>query len=171
MSIKFPCEHCGKQVEAPDAAGGKRGKCPSCRQTVYIPMPSDQLEPLDIAPVDEAEERERARLRKETQDLQNRLLQERDAPPAAADAAKPRPVEQVFTPKLDMETLIVEYAQAMAAGDLERAEELATDIRTDMSAAREIMERLMVDELPPESLANIPRPVLVGFFKQLREKK
>lgn len=171
MAIEFHCSHCGKLVRAPDDAGGKRGKCPSCRQTVYIPMPSDQLEPLDITPVDEAAERERARLLKETQELRQRLLQERDAPPATNDAVTPRPVEQVFVPRLDMETLIVEYAQAMAAGDLERAEELATDIRTDMSAAADVMERLMVDELPPEGLANIPRPVLIGFFKQLREKK
>jgi len=171
MAIEFHCSHCGKLVRAPDETGGKRGKCPSCQQMVYIPMPGDQLEPLEIAPVDETEESERTRLLKETQDLRQRLLRERDAPHAAGDTAKPPPTEQPLPPMLDMQTLLVEYAQAMAAGDLERADELAADIRTDMNAANDVIDRLILDEIPPESLANIPRPVLIGFFKQLREKK
>ncbi len=171
MSIEFHCNHCGKLVRAPDDAGGKRGKCPACHQSVYIPMPADQVEPLEIAPVDEAEERERDRLLKESQDLQRRLLEEREIPKGMAAAAPPSPGGQVIPPQLDMETLLIEYAEAMAAGDLEQAEQLASDICTDMNAAEEVMQRLLLDELPPQRLAKIPRPVLVGFFKQLRAKK
>jgi len=171
MSIEFHCNHCGTLVRAPDDAGGKHGKCPACHQSVYIPLPSDRVEPLEIAPVDEAEERERARLVKESRDLQRRLLEERDIPAGAAATPPPSPAGQVIPPKLDMETLIIEYAQAMAAGDLEQAEQLAADIRADMKAAEDVMQRMTLDELPPEGLAGIPRPVLVGFFKQLREKK
>ncbi len=36
-SIRFPCEHCGKMVEAPHSAAGKRGKCPFCRESCDIP--------------------------------------------------------------------------------------------------------------------------------------
>lgn len=170
MSIEFHCNHCGKLVRAPDDAGGKHGKCPSCHQSVYIPLPSDQVEPLEIAPVDEAEERERARLLKESQDLQRRLLNERDLPTGMGAAPPPSSAGQVMPPRLDMETLVIEYAQAMAAGNLEQAEQLAADIRTDMKTAEDVMQRLMLDELPPKRLAKIPRPVLVGFFKQLRRK-
>ena len=171
MSIEFHCEHCGKLVRAPDDTGGKHGKCPSCHQSVYIPMPSDQIEPLDISPVDQAEERERARLRQEALELQRNLLEERELPkglatePALPAAGTPLP------PKLDMQTLLIEYALAMAAGNLEQAEQLATDIRTDMRAAEETIQRMVADELPPEQLAQIPRPVLAGFFRQLREKE
>lgn len=170
MSIEFHCDHCGRLVRAPDDAGGKRGKCPTCHQPVYVPTPSDQIEPLDLAPVDESEEHERARLLKESQDIQRELLDERNPPTDVAPASPSVPVEQPLPPELDMETLVIEYALAMAAGDLEQAEQLATDIRSDMKAAEDVMQRLMLDELPPERLANIPRPVLVGFFKQLRGK-
>jgi hypothetical protein len=70
-----------------------------------------------------------------------------------------------------MEEAVVNYAKAMAAGNLERAEELAGEIRRDFRVADEVIQRLMLDEIPPAELADIPRPVLVGFFKQLREKK
>ena len=58
MSIKFHCEHCGKRIDAPDTAGGKWGKCPSCHNKVYVPQPEDGDEPLTLAPVDETEEQE-----------------------------------------------------------------------------------------------------------------
>lgn len=35
--IRFRCEHCGKTVQAPHGAGGKRGTCPHCRQSCAIP--------------------------------------------------------------------------------------------------------------------------------------
>jgi DNA-directed RNA polymerase subunit RPC12/RpoP len=37
MAITFHCGHCGKKIEAPDSAGGKWGKCPSCHNKVYVP--------------------------------------------------------------------------------------------------------------------------------------
>jgi DNA-directed RNA polymerase subunit RPC12/RpoP len=170
MSIEFHCSHCGKMVRAPDDAGGKRGKCPSCHQTVYIPMPSDQVQPLDLQPVDESAEQERDRLLKQTRDLQRRVLHDREVPSERATPPAPSPAGQVLPSRVDVETLVIEYAEAMAAGDLERAEEMAADIRKNMTAAEEIIQRITLDELPPERLAKIPRPVLVGFFKQLREK-
>jgi hypothetical protein len=171
MSIEFHCEHCGTLVRAPDDGGGKHGKCPSCHQSVYIPMPSDQVEPLEIAPVDQADERERARLQQEALELQRRLLDERELPKGTAAELPPASPGAPLPPRLDMETLLIEYARAMAAGDLEQAEQFASDIRADMRAAEEAIQRMVADELPPKQLAQIPRPVLVGFFRQLSEKK
>ncbi len=171
MSIEFHCEHCGKSVRAPDETGGKHGKCPSCHQSVYIPMPSDQVEPLDISPVDQTEERERARLRKEALQLQRDLLEERELPTGLA-AQQALPAAGVpLPPKLDLQPLLIEYALAMAAGNLEQAEQFAADIRADMRLAEETIQRLVADELPPEQLSQIPHPVLVGFFRQLKGKK
>ena len=39
MSITFQCEHCHKEIQAPDESGGKRGKCPFCQQSTYVPSP------------------------------------------------------------------------------------------------------------------------------------
>ena len=72
MTITFRCEHCHKEVKAPDSAGGKRGKCPHCGQTSYIPSPVSEEDVLPLAPLDSAEERQR---RKEIQAL---LEQERE---------------------------------------------------------------------------------------------
>jgi len=171
MSIELHCDHCGRLVRAPDDAGGKHGKCPSCHQSVYIPMPSEQVEPLEIAPIDETEEQERARLRKESLEIERKLMEERELPKGAAAGPPPSSAGQPPPLKLDMETLLIEYARAMAAGDLEQAERLAADIRADMRTAEENIQRMVADELPPEQLAQIPRPVLAGFFRQLREKK
>ena len=59
MSITFQCEHCHKEVKAPDTAAGKRGKCPHCQQSCYIPAPVSDDELYDIAPLDEEGERKR----------------------------------------------------------------------------------------------------------------
>ena len=169
MAIELHCNHCGKLVRAPDDAGGKHGKCPTCHQSVYIPTPADQIEPLAIAPVDESVEAKQRRLAAEAARLHNRLLYDREAPPERA--GEERRAEQVMPPpKPNMEQLIVEYAVAMAEGRLNDAERTAEDIRRDIGTAEDVMQRLTVDEIPPPKLAKIPRPVLVAFFKQLRGK-
>jgi hypothetical protein len=171
MSIEFHCEHCGKLVRAPDDGGGKHGKCPSCHQSIYIPMPSDEIEPLELEPVDQSEERERARLRQESLEIERQLLDERELPKGMVSETRPARAEAPLPPRIDMETLLIEYARAMAAGNLEKAEQYASDIRSDMRAAEEVIQRMVADEIPPDELAKIPRPVLVGFFRQLSEKK
>lgn len=41
MPIKVICPSCGKNVQAPDSAAGKHGKCPGCGGVVKIPVPSE----------------------------------------------------------------------------------------------------------------------------------
>ena len=65
MSIKFHCEYCGKKIDAPDTAGGKRGKCPACHNKIYVPQ-IDADDELKLAPVDETEEERQKRLLDET---------------------------------------------------------------------------------------------------------
>ncbi|MEP0846630.1 MAG: hypothetical protein HRF50_07380 [Phycisphaerae bacterium] len=184
MPIELHCDHCGKLVRAPDDAGGKRGVCPSCHQSVYIPTPSEQLEPLTIEPVDKNAERERQRLLRESHDLVNRVLHEREAPgdaqrgrssaPSAPSAPARTPGGPAPTPgaapppPVDVRKLIIQYARAMADGELAVADRLAQHIRRDMKKAEDVMQEITLDELPPAEIANVPRPVLVGFFKTLR---
>lgn len=178
MSIELHCEHCGKLVRAPEDAAGKHGVCPSCHQSVYIPTPSERIEPLGLAPVDVAAERERERLLKETHEIQKRLMNDRDLPreavdfggaraPAGQGGPRPAPQPQKIA-AAEIEKLVVAYAVAMADGKLEDAEEIANQLRRHMAQTEEIVQRFTFDEILPEPLAKLPRPVMIGFFKQLR---
>lgn len=181
MPIEFHCDHCGKPVRAPDEAGGKHGKCPSCHQSVYIPLPDTELEPLTLSPVDESFEREKTRLLKETRALQNKVLTDREAQPErgaaagrgapglAAGGARPAGVPQISLG--EMTEILTQYAAAMASGKLAEADALAVDIRKHMKQADEVMQRIIADEIPPPRLEKIPKPVLAGFFRQLREHR
>lgn len=193
MPIEVHCHHCGQMVRAPDNAGGKHGKCPSCHQSVYIPTPANQLEPLSLEPVDTEFERRKQKLTHETAQLTARILREKDGPEKPGDraerlareekaaaaaragggspAAAPRvPATPTLTPAAAME-MVIEYAAAMFAGKLDKAEAYAEELRENMKLAEDAMQRIVVDEIPPAKLANIPRPLVVGFFKQLREAK
>ena len=170
MSIEFHCDHCGKMIKTAAEHAGKRGKCPYCHQPVYIPTPAEEIEPLTLTPLDEREERERQRALDETRKLAERLSHEKDVPPEVPKTPLPEPAGDLRL-GIDVEGLIIEYATCMAAGKLAEAEELAADIRTDMTRAQEVMQRLMSDEIPHPRLAKIPRPVLVKFLRQLRETK
>lgn len=169
MSIEFHCNHCGSLVKTAKEHAGKFGKCPHCHQNIYIPTPSEELEPLRLAPVDDADERERKRLLAETAELTRKLRAEKEGPPPeVARAPLPEPLGDVRLPS-DMETLVTEYALCMANGDLKEAEELASEIRKDLKRADEYIQRLTMDELPPTRLAHIPRALLLGFLKQLHK--
>jgi hypothetical protein len=170
MTIEFHCNHCDELVRTADENAGKRGKCPRCHQSVYIPTPPDKIEPLRLAPVDETEEEERRRLQRESQELSRDLQSEQaETPPdsGTSSMSAPPPFDDPRLPS-DMETLVTDYALYMAEGKLNEAQSLATEIRRDMDRAEEFIQRITIDELPPARLAHIPRPVLQGFMKQLR---
>lgn len=181
MAIEFHCNHCGHSVKTSADNAGKRGKCPHCHQSVYIPTPAEDIEPLHFAPVDENEEQRQKRLRQETIDLQRRIETDRTEPPAAArppaaevdDDAPLLPrhtsepeVQERRTPG-EVERLVVEYVLAMADGDLDEAEGYAQTLRPDAAVAQEVIQRMGMDELPPAALAKLPRPVVNGVLKQL----
>ncbi len=169
MAIEFHCDHCGKKIRTGDESAGRRGRCPYCKQSVYIPTPREKIELLDLAPVDEEHERELEAMRDETRRLASNLLRDKEAPPEPAGGTRGDARRDVAEPKADPETLIVQYAVHMASGDLPAADELAAEIRQDLAAAEQVMDRILMDEMPPAQLAQIPRPVLVGFFKRLRQ--
>ena len=51
MPISMRCPQCGKKLNAPDSAAGKRARCPQCKTIVTLPSPGD-------APADEVFEAE-----------------------------------------------------------------------------------------------------------------
>ncbi len=50
MPIEFNCQNCGRLMRTPDAAAGKKGKCPSCSATMDIPSASAQQANTSAAP-------------------------------------------------------------------------------------------------------------------------
>ena len=178
MSIEFHCEHCDRMIRANDEHGGKHGKCPSCHQQVYIPLAD--AEPLDLTPVDAAEERRAQQQAAESQRFADSVLLDggsagrgtsdsevrrygtgsSDAGRSGAGGAPP--------PAVDVAELINEFAIAMFDGELQEGEEIAKQLRPHRKAVVEVVDRIMADEIPPQALERIPRPVLMGFLKQLR---
>lgn len=189
MSIELHCNHCGKLVRAPDDAGGKHGKCPACHQSVYIPTPPDRIEPLSLEPVDPDFERRKARLMHETAELVGRIAREKEGPEkpgdraerlareekaAAARATAAHPPARSTQPTLtasEAYELVVDYALAMFEGRLPEAEILADELRANLKLAEQAMQRIAVDEILPTKIEKVPRPLLLGFFKQLREPR
>jgi len=169
MAIEFHCQHCGHLVRTANEHAGKRGKCPHCHQSVYIPTPSDELEPLRLAPVDDSEARERKRQEEEAREVARRLREDHEVPTLETlKVTLPEPEGDVRLPS-DMESLITEYVMCMAEGKLGEAEEYAREIHKDPERANEFIQRLTMDELPPRRLARVPRAVLLGLLKQLQK--
>ena len=99
MPIEFHCSHCGHKVKAPDDAAGKRGKCPACKNSVYIPTPSEDLEPLTLAPLDTKEELLRKREEEKARQVVQQLRSDRTEPPPERNKpATPEPVGDARLP-------------------------------------------------------------------------
>jgi hypothetical protein len=46
MPILIQCPLCGNKGTAPDAAAGKKVKCPKCKQLLVVPAPSRAVTPV-----------------------------------------------------------------------------------------------------------------------------
>ena len=165
MSITFRCEHCGKDVKAPDSAGGKRGKCPHCRQSNYIPAPVSDDEVLDLAPEDEDYERHRS---EEIQALRRR---ERDLLAENADVESAPPLEQRENlAGEDLHHFVVNYCLDMAASNLERAATHVERLRSFGPVGRQAVEDFRKGKAAEPALKAIPKALIDGFLIQLADK-
>lgn len=180
MAIEFHCNYCGKQVKAPDEAGGKKGKCPSCQKVLYIPMPESEIEEFDLAPIDETEEQRKRQMEEQALATQRALLKEKQAAPEGATPkgghvdlpAPPPPLDMGEETVIseDVEFLIIEWVRSMADGDLGDADRSMMQLRKDKPAAKQKVTNMAMQELPPAALEDVPRPVLNRYFKMLRDQ-
>ena len=164
MAIIFHCEHCGKKIEAADAAGGKWGKCPSCHNKLYVPS-MDTGEELKLAPIDETDVEREHRLMAETHRLTQDILKEReipDGPPPPAGA-----VYQMGDKELTQH--IITYLRQMVYGELDEAERTAALIAPFGHRTVAIIDRIALSEIPEPELADIPPQVLAGSIRTLRD--
>ncbi len=169
--ITFQCEHCGKKIEAPDAAGGKWGKCPGCKGKVYVPGSQQADEELRLAPLDSEEERRKAKLIAEEVRLREDILGETEAPEEGTGVKKgPAAAKPGALSEAELTTMIIGYLRQMADGELERAEQTAMTIIPSGGKVVGILERIALSQIPEPELADIPQQVLSGLIKGLRSK-
>jgi hypothetical protein len=167
MAIEFQCHHCGNKVKTSEEHAGKRGRCPHCKNSVYIPTPSEALDIIPLVPIDEEHEREKEQLAADAQNLSQQIRSDKtNVPEDTSDIPMPEPTATSGL-KPDVETLIIDYVLAMAEGNLDEAEDYAKDIRANMDEAEEIIERISNDDIMPRQLHRVPRAVMIGFLKQL----
>jgi hypothetical protein len=171
MSIEFHCEHCGRAIKAPDDAGGKRGTCPACKNSVYVPTPPEQLDEIPMSPLDQEDERRRQQLEAEAQSIKESLLHERDVPAEGAGAAAttPRPAAP-RVPGADPRTLVLKCVRALAASKLDRAEACIKELKESGADAKQIVEELSLDDMPPSELGDIPPELYQGFLRSIRSR-
>jgi hypothetical protein len=164
MSITFQCEHCHKEVKAPDTAAGKRGKCPHCQQSCYIPAPVSDDELYDVAPLDEDGERQREeelhRIREQEKEL---LAADKDAPSEPLEQRDDVAAE-------DLHHLVVNYCLALAGSKLPQAGDHAKKLRSFGAEGVQAVNDFLSGGATEPALDNIPAPVREGFLKQLREQ-
>ena len=162
MSIILHCESCKKKIKAPDGAGGKYGPCPFCKHRCYIPLPkTDDEEELKLAPIDEYEEVEYKKKMAETHNLTRKILhvKETGGEPASGQ-----------TDERELTKNIIIYLRQIANGELDQAHDTAEKIVRFHTQAVKILDRIAISEIPEPELADIERPVLAGFIKNLRAR-
>ncbi|MHC4558331.1 MAG: TFIIB-type zinc ribbon-containing protein [Planctomycetota bacterium] len=165
MAIIFHCDHCGKKIEAADTAGGKWGKCPACHNKLYVPRP-DSGEELKLAPLNETDLEREKRLLAETHKLTQDILQEREVPEGAPEAAGA--VYEMS--EMELKKNIIMYLRQILYGELDEAERTAALIVPYSARAEEIIDRIALSEIPEPELADIPQQMLSGSIRSLREK-
>lgn len=163
MSIDLHCPKCTKLIRAPDSAGGKHGKCPYCKESVYVPTPPDQVEEIGVAPLDEDAERHAEELRRESLDYVASIGHASENP-SGADRGAQAPGQVV-----DIGTEVEAYILAMRDSKLDDAERIVARLKRTGHRARDYVEALSIDEMPPE-IENVPPPLIQAFLKKLLDR-
>lgn len=165
MAITFHCDYCGKKIEAQDSAAGKWAKCPSCHNKIYIPNLNLEDE-LKLAPIDKEEEERKKRLMRETYQLTQQILQEKDTPDESARNSTSQTRDLLS--ERDLTKYVIVYLRQMADGELDQASESLMQIKPQGSQALKIIDRIAVSEMPEPELADIPPQVLAKLLRTLR---
>lgn len=169
--IQLQCESCGKSVRAPSEAAGKQAKCPSCGHTIYIPSPQEEVEELPLAPEDTDFFQREAALLEERRRLDRILSREDRTPPERSAPSRPAAAQNEpvgLSAGADAEMLVIDYLCAMRDSDFDRAQESLAGLRRHRTEARQVIDRLAADQIPPPQMTRVPPAVYQGFLKNLR---
>lgn len=170
--IEVRCEKCNHTIKAPKTAAGKRGKCPHCKSSVYVPTPEDELDEIPLAPLKEGDV---SRSEDDFKEVEAELRRQREEP-AGKGKAKPvpgRPVSgrrSASASKIDLNEAIVEYLAAMGESKLDRAGAMLDALRADAAAAQSKVQQLLVDTLKPSKLVDMPTGLYQGLLRKLQKE-
>jgi len=164
VSVEFHCSKCSKLIRAPREAAGNRGKCPYCKQSVYIPTPAEDLEAIPLAPVDESPAKGEEEADREAEELLTRLEQD-ETPVQEAEVGGPAGV--FIHPAEDVADLVAEAIRALQSSDLDRVDGLIAQLRQNRAKARSHVQTQMMDEVPPPELESCPPALYSGFLRTL----
>ena len=167
MAITFHCDFCGKKIEAQDSAAGKWAKCPSCHNKIYIPNLNIDDE-LKLAPIDKSEEERKKRLMRETYQLTQQILQEKEVPDESAQNSPTQ--EPDLLSERDLTKYVILYLRQTADDELEQAKESLQQLKPQGSQAMKILDRIAISEMPEPELADIPQHTLAGLLRTLRSQ-
>lgn len=177
--IELTCEGCGKTIRAPREAAGRQAKCPACGHAIYIPSPEDEVGELPLAPEDAEDLRREAALLEERRRL-DRILAREDRAPAEGATGNARsgsrgepvggrgPAHAALSAAQEAEQAVLEYLVALRDSNLEQADRAIAVLRHYRGEARQVVERLAADQIPPPAMARVPVGVYQGFLKNLR---
>lgn len=166
VDIELTCEKCGKLVQAPREAAGRRGKCPYCQASVYIPTPQSELQELPLAAEDGRDlELERA-LQDERRRIE-RLWQKETSPEPVGHAGRTSPGSPSGLSRSGIEDAVQTYLRAMRDSNLGMADEALARLVRQPFEVRQVVQRLISDQIPPPALAGVPPAVYQGFLKNL----
>lgn len=171
MSIELHCSRCSKLIRAPESAAGKKGKCPYCQESVYIPTPPEEVDEIPLAPVDDADEQRAEQLRQESLEYAAQVSKAQGGKfdladvPSTADG----PVAAMGDDPVDVADEIEQYVIAMGQSKLDQAEAIVRRLQRNKNRSLSYIEGLMVDEMPPK-MGDVPAPVMKGFLKSLTQQ-
>jgi len=172
MSIELHCSQCQKLIRAPDNAGGKRGKCPYCRNSVYIPMPPDNGEEIHLTPIDDEDERRAEELRRESIEYVAAVDHVTDSgtdtedTASSTDGAVPEGVsDEVADIGADVEAFVI----AMGESKLGEANAAVARLKRAGTRASDYVQDLLLDDMLP-IYENVPPPVVQGFLRTLLKR-
>jgi acetyl-CoA carboxylase beta subunit len=169
MTIKFHCNYCRKKIEAPDKAGGKWGKCPSCHNKIYIPDLNVDGD-LKLQPVDEEEEKRKKELMNETFQIEQTILNEKELDANGNDKQSSVKESAEDLSEEQIEKKVIKCLRNMVDGKLKQVELDIPHLVKHSKKALEIIDKIAVSQLPPPELEDVPEQVLAGFIRNLRGK-
>lgn len=168
MSIELHCPQCGKLIRAPEDAGGKKGKCPYCKRSLYVPLPPDELDAIPIAPVDPDEEAREAELRREATSYAAAITKATDSDPAES-ARSTGAASAGYAETVDVTTEVVAFVTAMRDSQLDDADRIVEKLKKTGTRARDHVQALLVDEMPL-GVDDVPQPLARGFLQTLLDR-
>ena len=169
MPITFRCEHCHTEVKAPEAAAGKRGKCPHCGQSSYIPLPVSEEELIPLTPLDEDQERKRQEELRAARQMDQALLLHESKSPSADDATTPMSDREDLSAP-DVYHFVVNFCLDKYAGKELRASSHVVELQNFRPAARQAVDDFLSGKALEPALQDIPVRTLNNFLTELKRQ-